>query len=237
MEQQNHNNEGDGHGHEGGGPGGGGGDHGHDDHGHGPPRCVNVEGTMHPWNEPTITLEQIAQLGGFPASLGVLMIDQHNNERAIAPGQPIEVTPGESFCRRVTFRRGLARSERIDAEIDHLRRHHPAVARSGDWVLFPKEKIGGEWSPSVNDLVLLIPPGYPATPPYGLYVPTGLRRGGNLPGDYADTVGEPVPFPGSWGKLSVQINEQTWKPALTVTGGSNLRSVIVALLGRFAEGS
>lgn len=72
----------------------------------GPKYLINIEGVDHPWDSPTITTEQIAQLGGWPASEGVVMIDKENNEVTLAPKQVIEIQPGMGFAKKVKFKRG-----------------------------------------------------------------------------------------------------------------------------------
>lgn len=72
----------------------------------GPKYIINIEGTDYPWDNPYITTEQIAQLGGWPAGEGVVMIDKDNNEVTLAPGQSVEIKPGMGFAKKVRFRRG-----------------------------------------------------------------------------------------------------------------------------------
>ena len=55
----------------------------------------------------TITTEQIANLGGWDASLGVIMIDLKNDgERTLQPGETLELQPGKGFSKKVRFERG-----------------------------------------------------------------------------------------------------------------------------------
>jgi hypothetical protein len=72
----------------------------------GPKFTLDIEGTLHPWDEDTITTEQIAALGGWDVSLGVLLIDRDNNERTLKPGEVVELKPGMGFSKKVRFRRG-----------------------------------------------------------------------------------------------------------------------------------
>lgn len=72
----------------------------------GPKYCVNVEGTQHDWDEPTITMEQVASLGGWNPSQGVLLVDKDNIERTLKPGEVVELKPGLGFCKKVKFKRG-----------------------------------------------------------------------------------------------------------------------------------
>ena len=67
---------------------------------------VNVEGVEPPWPRPTITTEEIAKLGGWDVSLGVIEIDRDNVEHQLKPGEPVELRPGHGFAKRIRFRRG-----------------------------------------------------------------------------------------------------------------------------------
>lgn len=72
----------------------------------GPKFFVNIEGTEHEWPRATITPEEIAGLGGWEASVGVIEIDADNNERTLTPGQEVELKPGHGFAKKIKFRRG-----------------------------------------------------------------------------------------------------------------------------------
>ncbi len=78
----------------------------HDEHGQGPKYFVNIEGDEHPWPSETITTEQIAQLGGWDPSAGVIEIDRDNNERTLQPGEVVQLKPGHGFSKRIQWKRG-----------------------------------------------------------------------------------------------------------------------------------
>lgn len=67
---------------------------------------LDIEGELKPWDNDSITAEQIAELGGWDVSLGVLLIDQDNNERTLEPGEVVKLEPGLGFSKKVRFRRG-----------------------------------------------------------------------------------------------------------------------------------
>ena len=71
-----------------------------------PKFTLDIEGALKPWDEDTITTEQIAALGGWDVSLGVLRIDKDNNERTLRPGEVVKLEPGLGFSKKVRFRRG-----------------------------------------------------------------------------------------------------------------------------------
>lgn len=72
----------------------------------GPKYVVDIEGQNFPWEQETITTEQIAKLGGWDLSQGVVLIDKDNNERQLKPGEVVELKPGQGFAKKVRFRRG-----------------------------------------------------------------------------------------------------------------------------------
>jgi hypothetical protein len=79
------------------------------EHERGPRFILNIEGREIPWNKPTITTEEIAQLGGWDpsqGSQGVIMVDKHNNERTLAPGEVVQLKPGLGFGKRIRWKRG-----------------------------------------------------------------------------------------------------------------------------------
>lgn len=71
-----------------------------------PKYILDIEGNEVPWGEDTITPEQIAELGGWDISQGVIEIDRDNNERTLAPGEPIEIKPGQGFSKKHKWKRG-----------------------------------------------------------------------------------------------------------------------------------
>lgn len=72
----------------------------------GPKYFLDIEGRNFPWDQDTITTEEIARLGGWDSSQGVVLIDKDNNERQLKPGEVVEVKPGQGFAKKVRFRRG-----------------------------------------------------------------------------------------------------------------------------------
>jgi hypothetical protein len=74
--------------------------------GKGPKYILNIEGQEVPWDEDTITTEQIAQLGGWDVAQGVIEVDQHNVERTLAPNEVITIKPGHGFGKKHRWKRG-----------------------------------------------------------------------------------------------------------------------------------
>ncbi len=72
----------------------------------GPKYFLDIEGQEVAWDQDTITTEQIAELGGWDVSQGVIEVDKDNNERTLAPGEVIEVKPGQGFGKKHKWKRG-----------------------------------------------------------------------------------------------------------------------------------
>lgn len=71
-----------------------------------PKYFLDIEGKEYPWDQDTITTEQIAALGGWNMSQGVIEIDKDNNEHPLTPGQIIRVKPGHGFGKKHRWKRG-----------------------------------------------------------------------------------------------------------------------------------
>lgn len=72
----------------------------------GPKYFLDIEGQEIPWDQDTITTEQIAELGGWDISQGVIEVDKDNNERTLAPSEIIEIKPGHGFGKKHKWKRG-----------------------------------------------------------------------------------------------------------------------------------
>jgi hypothetical protein len=205
----------------------------------GPKYFLDIEGTEHVWNGPTVTATDIARLGGWDAAQGVLLIDAENNERQLQPEELVTITLGHGFARKVRWRRGLQTTPRLIEEIDLVRRHFSELefVEAGSWVRIPGYRRPAGWEPACSEIAFQVPPGFPATPPYGFYVPVGSKFNGVAPSSYTEPADPRPPFDGPWGKFSWQPESADWQPKATVAGGSNLLSWVHGFISRFQEGA
>ena len=68
---------------------------------------IDIEGELKPWDKDTITTEEVAALGGWAVSEGVILIDlEDNTERTLQPGEVVKLRPGMGFSQKVRFTRG-----------------------------------------------------------------------------------------------------------------------------------
>lgn len=67
---------------------------------------LDIENKIFEWPVSTITREQVAELGGWDPSVGVLIVDAENNERQLKPGEVVHLEPGIGFAKKVHWKRG-----------------------------------------------------------------------------------------------------------------------------------
>ena len=207
--------------------------------GHGPKFFVNVEGTIHEWPSPTITTEQIASLGGWDIAAGVIEIDPDNNERTLNPGQVVELKPGHGFAKKVRWKRGDSAFEsRLELEMTLLQgQFGDGVVRQQTWFLLADYPLPAGWNRDRTAVSFRALVGYPGTPPYGIFVPSGLRINGGMPQNYQEPAGERPPFPGDWGLFSWSPDDGQWRPGPTPKEGSNLVNFALSFANRFRQGA
>jgi hypothetical protein len=68
---------------------------------------VNIEGVVHGWDEPTITVPELRTLAGWESSQQVIEVDSKDNaERTLTDAETVELKPGKGFGKKVSFKRG-----------------------------------------------------------------------------------------------------------------------------------
>lgn len=82
--------------------------------GGGPKYTLDIEGKLVPWDQDTITTEEIIRLGGWDSAQGAMVIDKDNNERQLQPGEVVQLQPGMGFSKKYRFRRGPPRAHAQD---------------------------------------------------------------------------------------------------------------------------
>ena len=206
----------------------------------GPKYFVNVEGVDHPWLSPTITTEQIATLGGWDPSQGVIEVDADNSERTLQPGEVVELKPGYGFAKKVRWKRGDSLiDQRLEQELALVQGRFRNAQRTGTWFLIPDYSLSDEgWGLAVTPVAFRAPPGYPGAQPYGIFVPAGLRYRGARPQSYQEPAGEKPPFPpDAWGLLSWGPDDAQWRAGATPATGSNLLNFALGFSVRFRQGA
>lgn len=127
--------------------------------------------------------------------------------------------------------------ERRKEEVDLLGKKYGEVEQGPnlDWVLFKAFPVPPGWSVASTELLVMIPPGYPFTPPDNFYVPVGFRlASGATPGNYSEgttQVGR------QWGQFSFHIQAGDWQASPEVLDGHNLLTFMLQVEKRLREAS
>jgi hypothetical protein len=201
----------------------------------GPKYFINIEGNKHEWPRETITTEEIAHLGGW-ANEGVIEIDEHNEERTLSAGEVIQLKPGMGFAKKIRWQRGDGVFDlRLYNEFQHLKGHFKTALQHENWFLLPDHPLPEGWSLKTANIAFRVLPGYPATPPYGFFVPNGLRFEGAIPSNYQEGVADVPPFDGKWAMFSWAPQE--WKSSDSIAAGFNLLNFALSFTVRLKEGA
>lgn len=133
---------------------------------------------------------------------------------------------------------GLKLSPRLQRELDGLRKAFAEMAfvEAGYWVFIPRFGLPDGWSEREAEVSFQVSAGYPTAPPYGFYVPSRLRVGGNMPSWQYPCQNRP-PFPGDWAFFSWAIDGQWIVPTSSGVGGCNLRAFVDSFRTRLGEGA
>jgi len=126
---------------------------------------------------------------------------------------------------------------RLTEEIALLKkRFTDLVAHESGWVYLPRYPCPPQWGKTDTPIVFLIPPGYPGTPPYAFYVPSGMRYNGQPANNCQDPAPQQPPFPGPWAVLSWAPDAGAWRPGANVASGSNLMNWVQGFSERLRQG-
>lgn len=72
-----------------------------------PKYMIDIEGTLVPWSEDTITVAQLRELAGVDASQPMIEVDlKDNTERTLSDDEIIELKPGKGFGKKILYKRG-----------------------------------------------------------------------------------------------------------------------------------
>ena len=128
--------------------------------------------------------------------------------------------------------------ERIEAELALIRSRYPEAEyqREGHWLRIPSFGMPSGWNRSATDVAFQIPKCYPGTPPYGIYVPSGLLFQGLRPDNFTDPAPTQPPFPSLWAIFSWAPSDGEWRATADIANGSNLINWTAGFGVRFREG-
>ena len=102
------------------------------------------------------------------------------------------------------------------------------------WFIIPHWKLPLGWSKSKTAVLVLIPPGYPVTPPDNFYADVDLRLAGEgMPGN----AGPESQAGRQWLRFSYHVEGADWKSHAEPEKGHNLLTFLQGVATRLKEAS
>lgn len=194
------------------------------------PVTVTVDGREYEFDHPVVTGAEIEDKAGIPRDAGLIRVLDDGTQEQVGEDERIELRPDDRFRKPPRFVRGAdaaaAPGRRRDMEL--LRKRYPRVECGQDlgWFRIGDFPLPPGWNRESTDLLVIVPPGYPATPPDNFFVKPGLRTAaGAQPGNYTEghsVLGE------SWAQFSFHI--EGWVP-----GEDSLETFVIAAGRRLQE--
>jgi hypothetical protein len=112
--------------------------------------------------------------------------------------------------------------ERRQRELELVRTEYGdiEVGSNLDWVIIKKWPLPAGWNKTETQVLVLIPPGYPVTPPDNFYTDNDLRlASGGQPSNSSVNVSQ-IDKP--WLQFSHHVESEDWKPHADLLQGHNL---------------
>jgi hypothetical protein len=126
-------------------------------------------------------------------------------------------------------------SERRKAEIELIRAEYGEIEVGPDlnWLIVKQWQLPSGWNKLATAVLVLVPPGYPITPPDNLYADNDLRLANEqLPSNTNlnyDHLGK------QWLQFSYHVEPSDWKPHADLLKGHNLLTFLHGVGKRLAE--
>ena len=127
--------------------------------------------------------------------------------------------------------------ERIRRELEFVERRFGELERGPnlDWFIVRAMLLGNGWNKEVTGILVLLPGGYPTTPPDNFYADPDLRlASGSVPGNVSV---DQTAIGRAWVLFSYHVESGEWKPAPEPEEGHNLLTYVEAVARRLAEAS
>lgn len=125
-------------------------------------------------------------------------------------------------------------AERVQAEIELLRKRYPDLECIGDgWCRLARYELPDGWSVGEVELAFRVPPDLPGETPYAFWTrPSVTKNDGGKPSN-ADGALVSTGFGEGWQQWSWQLED--WNPGDTPRDGSNMVDHVRSISYRFKE--
>lgn len=125
--------------------------------------------------------------------------------------------------------------ERRLKEVELLRQHYGELEHGPnvEWIIFKDFRLPSGWNRTGTRLLVIVPPGYPMTPPDNFYVEPGLKlSSGAGTANYSETVSQ---LGQNWGQFSYHVEAGDWKASADILCGHNLLTFMIGVQKRLSE--
>lgn len=127
-------------------------------------------------------------------------------------------------------------TERLNAEMELIQKEYGEIelAPNLDWFIVKKFPLPPGWNKDHTAVLILIPSGYPVTPPDNFYTDNDLRLlNGGMPGAATENQQHQEK---PWLQFSYHFEEGEWNPKADISNGDNfLTFLVVGVTKRLSE--
>ena len=123
--------------------------------------------------------------------------------------------------------------ERLRRELELLRKRYPRIEHGADldWFRIGDFPLPQGWNRKSTDILVIVPPAYPATPPDNFFVTPGLcTASGAPPGNYSENQSV---LGVTWAQFS--FHADGWSPTDDPLEGDSLATFMFAVERRLGE--
>lgn len=124
---------------------------------------------------------------------------------------------------------------RLQRELELVERRFGGleVGPNSDWVIVKGVSLGAGWSKGEIRVLVLLPGGYPTTPPDNFYADPDLRlANGSVP---SSASADQQAAGSNWLLFSYHVESSDWSPAPEPEDGHNLLTFLEGVLNRLRE--
>lgn len=192
-----------------------------------------IDGSEYHSERPRLSIAEILSVAGLSAGTELVELLADGTQRNVQSDEQVDLEDARHFKRRPKFKRG-GPPPRVQAERGVLTEYFPHIdlGPEGEWLVVPRWPLPPGWSVPASDLLIIIPPGYPATSPDSFYVGNEVAlAGGREPSN--SSANQQV-LQRLWRFFSWHIDD-TWRPQADHRRGDNLLTYVLACGTRMAE--
>jgi hypothetical protein len=129
--------------------------------------------------------------------------------------------------------------ERMAKELELLNRGYGNIEHDEEvtWIVIERLMLPAGWAPAETRVLVLVPDGYPATPPDNFAIELAVTPPDG--GELGNQVGESEHAGRRWRVLSwhVENGAEGWRPHAILEQGDNLLSFLLGVQERLGEGA